>query len=167
MELRGRKQALMKRLAALALLVLLLMLSACTAGENGQTIAGELPEILDRIYDTVDVDDATRGFLKTGLVTTDVASQSIGDYLGLADMPEAQAVASEPVSEEIPFFVCLMRISGGTNPERFRKSLYQAVSLACAGAQEAVRVESEGDLVLLVMAENADKYAQAFFALAE
>lgn len=83
-----------KKLTALLLaLTLLFACAACGSGnsttDSGKTISGTLPEIIDRLYDTVDV-----------------------------------------------------------NPND-------------------VRVESVGDLVLLIMADDSEKYSEAFYALAE
>lgn len=147
----------MKKLVAfLCAVVMLLLFAACAAGEGGKEIPGALPEILDRLYDTAEVDDATRDFLKTGLVTMDMPPEVLRDTLGLADMPDAEAVASEPTAEDNSFFVCLMRMPGGTD-----------VAALQAKSGESVCVESAGDLVLLVMAQEAEKYGAAFHALAE
>lgn len=143
----------MKKLVAfLCAVVMLLLFAACAAGEGGKEIPGALPEILDRLYDTAEVDDATRDFLKTGLVTM--------------DMPDAEAVASEPTAEDDSFFVCLMRMPGGTDVAAFKQTLREA-ALPQAKSGESVCVESAGDLVLLVMAQEAEKYGAAFHALAE
>ena len=51
-----------KKLTALLLALTLLFACAACGSENsttdsGKTISGTLPEIIDRLYDTVDVDD--------------------------------------------------------------------------------------------------------------
>ena len=50
-----------KLTALLLALTLLFACAACGSGNNttdsGKTISGTLPEIIDRLYDTVDVDD--------------------------------------------------------------------------------------------------------------
>ena len=157
----------MKKLVAFLCAVgMLLLFAACAAGEGGKEIPGALPEILDRLYDTAEVDDATRDFLKTGLVTMDMPPEVLRDTLGLADMPDAEAVASEPTAEDDSFFVCLMRMPGGTDVAAFKQTLREA-ALPQAKSGESVCVESAGDLVLLVMAQEAEKYGAAFHALAE
>lgn len=157
----------MKKLVALTCAaVMLFSLASCAAGESGETISGALPEILDRLYDTAEVDDATRDFLKTGLVTMDMPPETLRDTLGLADMPDAEAVASEPTAEGVPFFVCLMRMPGGTDVAAFKQTLREAVLPKVEDGAE-VCVESAGELVLLVMAQQAEKYSAAFYALAE
>lgn len=157
----------MKKLVALlCAAVMLLSLAACAAGEGGEEIPGALPEILDRLYDTAEIDDATRDFLKTGLVTMDMPPEALRDTLGLSDMPDAEAVASEPTAEGVSFFVCLMRMPGGTDITAFKQTLRES-ALPQAESADSVCVESAGDLVLLVMAQEAEKYGAAFHALAE
>lgn len=61
-----------KKLTALLLaLTLLFACAACGSGnsttDSGKTISGTLPEIIDRLYDTVDVDDEQRDFLKNSV----------------------------------------------------------------------------------------------------
>ena len=64
----------LKKLTALLLaLTLLFVCAACGSGnsttDSGKTISGTLPEIIDRLYDTVDVDDEQRDFLKNSVGT--------------------------------------------------------------------------------------------------
>lgn len=114
----GGGRALMKKLVAWLLAAsMLLLFAACAAEESGTAISGALPEILDRIYDMAQVDDETRDFLKTGLVTTDLPSEALGEGLGIEEMPKADVVASEPTAEGVPFFACLLRMPGGTDVE--------------------------------------------------
>lgn len=159
----------MKKLVAWLLAAsMLLLFAACAAEESGTAISGALPEILDRIYDTAQVDDETRDFLKTGLVTTDLPPEALGEGLGIEEMPKADVVASEPTAEGVPFFACLLRMPGGTDVEAFKTELFDAAASCVehSGVQDMC-VESAGNLVLLVVAENAEKYSEAFFALAE
>lgn len=77
-------------------------------------------------------------------------------------------MASEPTAEGVPFFACLLRMPGGTDVEAFKTELFDAAA-SCVehSCVQDMCVESAGDLVLLVVAENAEKYSEAFFALAE
>ena len=59
-----------------------------------------------------------------------------------------------------------MRMPGGTDVAAFKQTLREA-ALPQAESGESVCVESAGDLVLLVMAQEAEKYGAAFHALAE
>ena len=134
-----------KKLTALLLaLTLLFACAACGSGnsttDSGKTISGTLPEIIDRLYDTVDVDFE-------------------------------EAVASEPFINAIAFSVCLMRVKDGTDIDELKAEIRRSANPAkwiCVDVNpNDVRVESVGDLVLLIMADDSEKYSEAFYALAE
>ena len=97
----------MKKLIALALvLVLALSMAACGTKETEKTISGALPEIIDRLYDEADVDDETRQFLKTGLMTTDIPAENLEYFFGVSDVNFKEAVASEPLINAKAFSIC-------------------------------------------------------------
>ena len=140
-----------KKLTALLLaLTLLFACAACGSGngttDSGKTISGTLPEIIDRLYDTVDVDDEQRDFLKNSV--------------GTVEIPNA-----------IAFSVCLMRVKDGTDIDELKAEIRRSANPAkwiCVDVNpNDVRVESVGDLVLLIMADDSEKYSEAFYALAE
>ena len=162
----------MKKLIALALvLVLALSMAACGAKETEKTISGALPEIIDRLYDEVDVDDETRQFLKTGLMTTDIPAENLEYFFGVSDVNFKEAVASEPLINAKAFSICLMRVADGTDIEALKAEIQEKANpnkWICVGVDPSdVRVESVGDLVLLIMAADSEKYSEAFYALAE
>lgn len=162
----------MKKLLALALAAALtLTLAACSSGEREKSISGALPEIVDRLYDQADVDDETREFLKTGLMTTDIQKEDLEYYFGVSNVNFEEAVASEPLVSAKAFSVCLMRVSNGTDVEALKAEIREKADprkWICVEVDPSdVRVESVGNLVLLIMAENSKKYSEAFYALAE
>ena len=162
----------MKKLIALALvLVLALSMAACGTKETEKTISGALPEIIDRLYDEADVDDETRQFLKTGLMTTDIPAENLEYFFGVSDVNFKEAVASEPLINAKAFSICLMRVADGTDIEALKAEIQEKANpnkWICVGVDPSdVRVESVGDLVLLIMAADSEKYSEAFYALAE
>ena len=162
----------MKKLIALALvLVLALSMAACGAKETEKTISGALPEIIDRLYDEADVDDETRQFLKTGLMTTDIPAENLEYFFGVSDVNFKVAVASEPLINAKAFSICLMRVADGTDIEALKAEIHEKANpnkWICVGVDPSdVRVESVGDLVLLIMAADSEKYSEAFYALAK
>ena len=105
-----------KKLTALLLaLTLLFACAACGSGnsttDSDKTISGTLPEIIDRLYDTVDVDDEQRDFLKnsvgrsrfrkTSLRTTSASKTSI------LKKPSRASRSSTP--SRFPFASCVSR----------------------------------------------------------
>lgn len=105
-----------KKLTALLLaLTLLFACAACGSGnsttDSGKTISGTLPEIIDRLYDTVDVDDEQRDFLKNSVGTVEIPKDQSAYYFGVENLDFEEAVASEPLStpSRFPFASCVSR----------------------------------------------------------
>lgn len=165
----------MKKLIALVMaLVLMLSFAACGAAEGGKTISGTLPEIIDNIYAAADLDADTRDFVDSdvyGPVTMEIDAESMIYYFGV-EIPDAEeAVFSEPMMNANPFSVCLVRVKDGTDVEALKKDIKANADprkWVCVGVEDSdVRVESIGNVVLLVMANNSEKYTEAFLSLAE
>lgn len=165
----------MKKLIALVMaLVLMLSFAACGAAEGGKTISGTLPEIIDNIYAAADLDADTRDFVDSdvyGPVTMEIDAESMIYYFGV-EIPDAEeAVFSEPMMNANPFSVCLVRVKEGTDVEALKKDIKANADprkWVCVGVEDSdVRVESIGNVVLLVMANNSEKYTEAFLSLAE
>lgn len=165
-----------KKLTALLLaLTLLFACVACGSGnsttDSGKTISGTLPEIIDRLYDTVDVDDEQRDFLKNSVGTVEIPKDQSAYYFGVENLDFEEAAASEPFINAIAFSVCLMRVKDGTDIDELKAEIRRSANPAkwiCVDVNpNDVRVESVGDLVLLIMADDSEKYSEAFYALAE
>ena len=153
-----------KKLTALLLaLTLLFACAACGSGnstaDSGKTISGTLPEIIDRLYDTVDVDDEQRDFLKNSVGTVEIPKDQSAYYFGVENL-DFEA-----------FSVCLMRVKDGTDIDELKAEIRRSANPAkwiCVDVNpNDVRVESVGDLILLIMADDSEKYSEAFYALAE
>ena len=166
----------MKRVITLLMaLVMFLSLAACGAGgADNKTVSGTLPEIVDRIYENADLDAETRDFVDSdiyGPVTMEIDAESMVYYFGV-DIPDAEeAVFSEPMMNAKAFSVCLVRVKDGTDVEALKadiKANADPRKWICVGVEDSdVRVESIGNVVLLVMAENSEKYTESFLSLAE
>lgn len=159
-----------KYVLLLLVLGVALFCTACGRSDSAKTIEGTLPEIIDRIYESADVDDDTRDFLENSLATVAVEKESAAYYFGTDTIDFTDAVASEPRMSSIAFSVCLMRVPEGTDVEAAKAEIRDTVDprkWICVEAND-VLVESEGDLILLVMtADSSSVYAEAFHKLAE
>ncbi|MBQ1984967.1 MAG: DUF4358 domain-containing protein [Clostridia bacterium] len=166
----------MKKIIALLMtLVMVLSFAACGAGAaDSKTVSGTLPEIIDKIYAAADLDAETRDFVDSdiyGPVTTEMDAESMIYYFGVDNPDAEEAVFSEPMMNANPFSVCLVRVKDGTDVEALKKDIKANADprkWVCVGVEDSdVRVESIGNVVLLVMANNSEKYTEAFLSLAE
>lgn len=163
-----------KWIALLMTLVLVFSFAACGAAESEKTVSGTLPEIIDKIYAAADLDAETREFVDSdvyGPVTMEIDQESMVYYFGV-EIPDAEeAVFSEPMMNANPFSVCLVRVKDGTDVDALKSDIKANADprkWICVGVEDSdVRVESLGNVVLLVMAENSEKYTEAFLSLAE
>ena len=124
-----------KKLTALLLaLTLLFVCAACGSGnsttDSGKTISGTLPEIIDRLYDTVDVDDEQRDFLKNSVGTVEIPKDQSAYYFGVENLDFEEAVASEPFINAIAFSVCLMRVKDGTDIDELKAEIRRSANPA-------------------------------------
>ena len=128
-----------KKLTALLLaLTLLFACAACGSGngttDSGKTISGTLPEIIDRLYDTVDVDDEQRDFLKNSVGTVEIPKDQSAYYFGVENLDFEEAVASEPFINAIAFSVCLMRVKDGTDIDELKAEIRRSANAWKASA---------------------------------
>ena len=124
-----------KKLTALLLaLTLLFACAACGSGnsttDSGKTISGTLPEIIDRLYDTVDVDDEQRDFLKNSVGTVEIPKDQSAYYFGVENLDFEEAVASEPFINAIAFSVCLMRVKDGADIDELKAEIRRSANPA-------------------------------------
>ena len=150
----------------------LLALAACSGGSSsgGRKIEGELPDIMEKIYETADVDADTRDFLG-GLDEFEIPEDQFEYYFFVKDVDYSAAYASVPMINVVPYQVCLLRVNEGVDVEKLKEDIMANANprkWVCVEVDPSdVRVESEGDLIFFAMAENSDKYAEAFHKLAD
>ena len=115
-------------------LTLLFACAACGSGnsttDSGKTISGTLPEIIDRLYDTVDVDDEQRDFLKNSVGTVEIPKDQSAYYFGVENLDFEEAVASEPLINAVAFSVCLMRVKDGTDIDELKAEIRRSANPA-------------------------------------
>ena len=91
-------------------------------------------------------------------------------YFFVKDVDYAEAFASVPMINVVPYQVCLLRVNEGVDVEKLKEEIKANANprkWVCVEVDPAdVRVESEGDLIFFAMAEHSDKYAEAFHKLA-
>lgn len=131
---------------------------------------GSLEDILAKIYETADVDDNFKEYIKSGLYNDPVTAEREEYYLGKAGLEFEEALASEPMIQPGAYSLVLVRAKDGADVEQLKTDIKENVDPAkwiCVGVQEEnIIVDNIGDLVFLVMSDDQAKpLHDAFLAL--
>ncbi len=125
--------------------------------EPGEPDAG-LTAILDAVYDTSQELPA--------LETVAVARSNEKFLLGVEGLNYKAGVAREPMMTSIAHSVVLIEMNEGEDIEKAKAAIKENVDpnkWICVGvADENVRVESEGNYILLIMDDDSADYAKRF-----
>ena len=145
-------------LVSFSALALLLGLTACGKNEN---VSGTLEEIMEKVY--ADIPEEERPMM---LMNTELTDENVEYYLGTADIKYEEAIASESGVGSIAHSVVLVRVSDDTNVEDAKSKIKENVDSRkwiCVEA-ETVKVESKGNLIILIMSssDNAEKIEKSF-----
>jgi hypothetical protein len=150
---------------------------ACRASDSNQSggkgsgkLDGSLEEIMDKIYETADVDDNFKEYVKSGLQKEEVTTERAEYFLGKADIEFDSALASEPMIQPGAYSMVLVRVKEGADVEKIKTEIKENVNpmkWICVGVKEEnIIVDSIGDVVFLVMSdEQAKPLHDAFLAL--
>lgn len=167
-----------KLLLVIIALAAVLCFTACETNDTGQIgdktdkLDGSLEEIMERIYETADVDENFREYTKSGLYNDVVTAERAEYYLGKADLEFEEALASEPVMQPGAYSLVLVRVKEGADIEQLKNDIRENINpmkWICVGVQEEnIIVDSIGDVVFLVMSDDQAKpLHEAFLALGE
>ena len=128
----------------------------------GKTVAADSPlaDVLGAVYAGADV--AT-----TRLTTTVLTQENLSYFLGVNQLAFTEGLACEPMMSSTAHSVCLVRLKDGSDVEQVKRDIAGSVNpykWICAGVeQENVRVDSIGNLVILVMDNSAPDRLMANF----
>ena len=159
----------MTRIACIGFLMF--VLAGCGKNtENADGLSGSCEEILQKVYDTADLDTSFRDSLQyyeTGALSADNCAY----MLGTTDVSYSDSVYSVPMMSSVPYQCVILRLSEGEDVTAVKETLSQNADPAkwiCVEA-ESVAVENVGDVVLAVMGDTdiVDAVKNAFLALGE
>ncbi len=159
----------MTRIACIGFLMF--VLAGCGKNtENADGLSGSCEEILQKVYDTADLDTSFRDSLQyyeTGALSADNCEY----MLGTTDVSYSDSVYSVPMMSSVPYQCVILRLSEGEDAAAVKETLSQNADPAkwiCVEA-ESVAVENVGDVVLAVMGDTdiVDAVKNAFLALGE
>lgn len=155
----------MKKLYLIILaLVMVFSITACQSNDvdsnptENNNLEGSLESILDKIYETVDVDDSYRDYIENRLVTTEVTAENAGYFLGDEKIEFESAIASEPMMTSSAYSLCLVRVKEGADIEKIKSDIKENVDprkWICVGVDPSnVIVDNIGDVVILIMNDD-------------
>ena len=162
----------MKKFLALLLAVLIAVsVAACGNTGSSKKIEGTLEEVMQQIIDTVDVDAEVKEYVLGGLMQIPVVKGEDEYYLGKQGFNYKEALAAEPMITAQAFSMVLIRTKNAEESAKISEEIVKVVDprkWLCVGVEEdEVKSAYVNDLVLLIMAPNAEKYVEAFNALAK
>ena len=106
----------MKRTFLLILaMVTVFSFTACKkTNEKSVNLEGSLEEIMDKIYETADLDNDFREYVNNdGLERKEVNTENAEYYLGKSDIEFEEAIAHEPIVRPVPFHWYLFVLKRG------------------------------------------------------
>ena len=155
-----------KILLGLICFTLIFSLAACTSEQGGssQHVEGELSDLFVKIYENAGVEAP----ITMDIIVDDTNKASM---LGSDKVSFTEGLASEAAIMTIPHSMVLIRVDSSTDIEKTKKLIKDNVDprkWICAGVEpDQVIVDNIGDLVFLVMSENAKAYHDSFLKLAD
>lgn len=159
----------MKRVLT-GLAALMIMLAAAAWGCNKADIIRPdafdgvpLETILENIYREADIELPLRG-------TTVITGGNADYFLGSDAIAFSEAIASDAMINVIPFSLCLLRVADKAEAEATAMALRESANpnkWNCVGVSgDCVITDYAGDVVILIMAEEAEALHTAFSRLA-
>lgn len=145
----------MKKIFSL-LIIMLLCLTGC--GREVK-VEGTLEELMAKVYEGIAQEN-----LPMGLTNMEVNEETIEGFLGTKDIEYTEAIASESMVGSIAHSVVLVRAKDTKNIETLKNTIKENVNprkWICVGVEkEDVIIKNKGDLIIVIIVENADTRAQ-------
>jgi len=137
---------------------------------QNENLEGSLEDILQKIYETAEVDDQFREYIKEGLQTQEITDENIVYHLGKEGIEFEEAIASEPIMMPSAYSLCLVRVKDGADVEKIKSEIKENVNpqkWVCVGVDpNNVIVDNIGDVIILIMSDDQGKALHdAFLAL--
>lgn len=159
----------MKKLLSLGVAVLAIVVLLTGCGEKN--VEGNLPDIMEKIYEKMyaEVPEEERPMLETINTLTSIPEDSetyeedfksnIEYTIGTSDIKYKEIYESRPNISSIAYSVVLVRMEENADIEDAKKAIKENINPRKWGcvqvAEEDVIVKSKGDLIILIMVENA------------
>ncbi len=153
------KRARMKICAALVVVLAAACLVTACGGQQEAELGDSLTDIMSGIYEKADLSDDFRQGLANfeTIALTDDMEMSI---LGTDEIEYTEAIVSMPMMSSIAYQCVLLRVDADS-VDAVKQKLQESANpdkWVCVSA-ETVLIESRGDVIFYVMAENDVAYA--------
>ena len=155
-----------KFLSAAAVLTALSVFVSCggSGSGSGAHVEGELKDIFAKIYEYAETESPATIF-----ITVDETNKK--SMLGTDEVNFTEGLASEAAIMTVPHSIVLIRVGADTDIEKTKKLIKENADprkWICVGVEgDEVIVDSIGNLIILIMSENAEAYHKAFLKLAD
>ena len=138
-----------------------LILCLTLVGCGSKNVEGNLEDLMTKVYSTLKQEETPMM-----LTNMEVTKENVEGYSGTSDIEFEEALASESATGSIAHSVVLLRIKDNADVEKVKEKIKNSVNprkWICVEAEE-VKVESKGNLILLVMSNKTatDKIVAEF-----
>ncbi|HHV95622.1 MAG TPA: DUF4358 domain-containing protein [Clostridiaceae bacterium] len=141
-------------------------------GGNNQSenLEGSLEDILNKIYETAEVDEYFKEYIKTGLMLTEINEENCAYHLGKEGIEFEEAIASVPIMSTSAYELDLVRVKESADIEKIKSEIKENVNpqkWVCVGVDpDNVIVDNIGDVIIIIMSDDQGKALhEAFLAL--
>lgn len=143
------------------LIIVTLILSITLVGCGSKNVEGKLEDLMTKVYSTLKEEETPMM-----LTNIEITEENIEGYLGTTEIEYEEALASESATGSIAHSVVLLRVKDNANVEEIKEKIKNSVNprkWICVEAEE-VKIESKGNLILLVMSNKVatDKIVTEF-----
>lgn len=173
----------MKKLMLILLSVILAFsIAACSGGNNEdddpkatekpkgtekpdkeEKLEGTLEELIEKIYEKADVN-----YDEIELVNTEVTEENCKYYTGVEGLKFDEALASEPAINPGAHSLVLIRMPEDADIDKTRQEILEGADpfkWVCVGVEKVI-VNNAGNLIILIMSNDADELHESFLEIA-
>ena len=139
------------------------------SGKKNENLEGSLEDILNKIYETAELNSDFQRFVKEGLMVSEINAENCAYHLGKEGIEFKEAIASVPMISSA-YELDLVRVKEGADIEKIKTEIKENVDpmkWVCMGVdKENIIVDNIGDVIILIMSnESAKELHDAFLAL--
>ena len=133
------------------LIIFTFVLALTLVGCGSNNVEGKLEDLMTKVYSTLKQEETPMM-----LTNIEITEENVEMYLGTADIEFEEALASESATGSIAHSVVLLRVKDNADVEQVKEKIKNSVNprkWICVEAEE-VKLESKGNLILLVMSNK-------------